>query len=494
MKRMKILSVLAICLVFACTGQEQQETDRKKGNELTSFIEKQRNARQEQEDEKKMIVPEGLDFTGAASKVTPGVVHILSVIEPEETDQQRYQVPEPFREFFGEEFFRQQPERRRRGAGSGVIISDDGYIVTNNHVIAEADEIEVTLHDNRSFTAEVIGADPATDLALLKIEETGLTFVAFGNSNEVEVGEWVLAVGNPFNLSSTVTAGIISAKARNIRILREQSAVESFLQTDAAVNPGNSGGALVNLNGKLIGVNTAIATPTGTYAGYAFAVPVNIVKKVVDDLLNYGTVQRGYLGVFIRDLNSDLAEDIGLDISTGVYVDSIISGSAAEESNLKKEDVIVAIDGEIINNTAQLQEMIATKRPGDQVEIVVNRKGRTREVTVTLKNREGTTGIVKKVETGMMDDLGINVRNLTSNEAQTLQIDGAVLVTEIQEGIVSEQTKMQKGFIITEVDRQRVKSVEEFRKILHEKEGGVMVGGVYPDMPGVYYYAFGLPD
>ncbi|MEL7063382.1 MAG: trypsin-like peptidase domain-containing protein, partial [Bacteroidota bacterium] len=297
---------------------------------------------------------EQLDFTEPAATVMPAVVHITSTQLRSKSNQQ---VPDIFKDFFGDNFGQGFEGRQRPsiGSGSGVIISDDGFIVTNNHVIDNADDIEVSLNDNRTYKAEVIGTDPSTDLALLKIEGEALPTLALANSDETKVGQWVLAIGNPFNLNSTVTAGIISAKGRNINILKDQAAIESFIQTDAAVNPGNSGGALVDLNGNLIGINTAIASPTGSYSGYSFAIPSNLMRKVVTDLMEYGTVQRGYLGVMIRSVDGNLAKDNDLTITEGVYIDSLIENSAAEKAGIKKGDVVVGVEGIRVKNAAELQ-------------------------------------------------------------------------------------------------------------------------------------------
>ncbi|MEO6168788.1 MAG: trypsin-like peptidase domain-containing protein, partial [Chitinophagales bacterium] len=299
-----------------------------------------------------------LDFRYAAKRTTSGVVHIKTSYAPRQVS--RNDQYNPFRELFGDQFGQQQPSE---SSGSGVIISDDGYIVTNNHVVDDGETIEVILADKQSYQAKVIGTDPSTDLALLKIDERNLPFITFGNSDSVEVGEWVLAVGNPFNLESTVTAGIVSAKGRNINLLRSRdtSAVESFIQTDAAVNPGNSGGALVNTNGELIGINSAIATPTGTFAGYSFAVPVNIVSKVVNDLMKFGMVQRGFLGVQIATLNADLAKAKGLDAKnlTGVYVDGVKAGGAGEAAGLKAGDIITKVNNAPVNTSPELQEQVS---------------------------------------------------------------------------------------------------------------------------------------
>ena len=307
-----------------------------------------------------------LNFTEISKKLMDAVVHISS-LQSVESGQGYQQLPDPFRDFFGEEFFRRYneqqrerqqgqprrgPQQHRRGSGSGVIINSDGYIVTNNHVIENSDEIQVTLHDNRSYSASVIGTDPTTDLALLKIDETNLISIPMVNSDAIEVGEWVLAIGNPFNLNSTVTAGIVSAKSRNINILSAEFAIEAFIQTDAAINPGNSGGALVNMQGGLVGINTAIASPTGSYSGYGFAVPSNLVNKVVGDLIEFGTVQRGYLGVTIRDITGDFAKQEGLDVTYGVFIDSILSGSAADKAGLQRGDVVTEIKGRQIGRAS----------------------------------------------------------------------------------------------------------------------------------------------
>ena len=342
-----------------------------------------------------------LDFTVAAEKVMPAVVHIKSTSTTPNNPRQEMTIPAPFRDFFGDEFFRGQGNPRmqpRVGSGSGVIIKETGYIVTNNHVIDQADDIEVSLYDNRSFKAELIGTDPSTDLALLKINADDLPFVPMTNSDDVKVGEWVLAIGNPFNLNSTVTAGIVSAKGRNINILRDQSAIESFIQTDAAVNPGNSGGALVDLNGDLIGINTAIASPTGSYSGYSFAIPSNLARKIIEDLLQYGTVQRGFLGVMIRNVDGNFAREKELEVTDGVYVDSLMEDGSAIDAGIRKGDVVTAVNGHQVKTSSELQVAIGTLRPGDQVNITVNRNGTQKIIPVTLKNRDGNTDIVKKRE------------------------------------------------------------------------------------------------
>ncbi len=447
------------------------------------------------------VVP--LDFTQTAEKVMDAVVHIRST---RTVAARQPSMRSPFGDMFPDDFFEEffgprgqvQPPngqadpRVRMGDGSGVIVSQDGYIVTNNHVVANAEDIEVTLHDNRSYKASVVGLDPTTDLAVIKIEEKDLRTLAFVNSDEVKVGEWVLAVGNPFNLNSTVTAGIVSAKGRAINILREQYAIESFIQTDAAINPGNSGGALVNLQGGLIGINTAIASPTGAYSGYGFAVPANIVRKVVEDIIEYGTVQRGYLGIMIRSLDAGLAKAEGLDISAGVYVDSLMANSAAAEAGIQPGDVIVEIDGNPITANPELLEMVARKRPGDQLNIVVNRDGKKKTFEVTLNNREGNTELVKRERSEILSSLGLEVETLSKEAAKELGVDGGVRVGRLLPGQIRRQTQMREGFIITKVDGRSVRSVEELTEILENKTGGVMLEGRYEDQPGTFYYAFGL--
>ena len=321
-------------------------------------------------------------FGDAAESTLNQVVHIRARILTEAPRN-------PFFDFFGDQFWQQhrnqQGQQLQEGAGSGVLVSDDGYIVTNNHVINNAQEIIVSLYNGREYNGKVVGTDPSTDLAVIKINERELPVAKIANSDEVRVGDWVLAVGNPFNLSSTVTAGIVSAKARNIHILNDNSAIESFIQTDAAVNPGNSGGALVNLKGELVGINTAIATPTGTFAGYAFSVPSNIVKKVMNDLIKYGEVQRGYLGVVIQDLTWQLAQDMGLDLSQGVVIGDIAKNGPADKAGLKPKDIIRKVNESNIQNTAQLLEIIAAHKPGDELKVEIQRSGNEKTVNVKLQ-------------------------------------------------------------------------------------------------------------
>lgn len=442
-----------------------------------------------------------LDFTVAAEKVMPAVVHIRSTQTATVSYSQRQQIPEEFREFFGP-FLRQgQPERRpQMGTGSGVIVSEDGYIVTNNHVVENASEILVTLNDNRSYDAKVIGTDPTTDIALVKIEESGLEHLPLVNSDDVKVGEWVLAVGNPFNLNSTVTAGIVSAKGRSIGILQEGNvrdsanvAIESFIQTDAAVNPGNSGGALTNLNGDLVGINTAIASPTGAYSGYAFAVPSNIVSRVVNDLIEYGAVQRGWLGVSISNITGEFAAENGLEVVNGAYVRDLPSLSSAKDAGIKKGDVITEIDGRKIYTTANLIGYIGSKRPGDKVSITVNRYGEEKQFEVVLKNREGNTEVLKKEEKPeIMLALGAELEDLDNQTLDKLGIQNGVRINKLNAGKIRRETNMREGFIITKIDGKKVKSKEEVVDILKNKKGGVLIEGIYADSDRTYYYGLGV--
>jgi Do/DeqQ family serine protease len=431
------------------------------------------------------------DFSFAAEKSTPAVVHIRSTMTATRNSSQQLNLPREFRDFFGDDFFFGPQQRSpQQSTGSGVIINADGYIVTNNHVIDEADEVEVTLYDKRSYKAEVVGTDPSTDLALLKIDQKDVPFLALGNSDDVKVGQWVLAVGNPFNLTSTVTAGIISAKGRNINILdRSNTPVESFIQTDAAVNPGNSGGALVNLNGDLIGINTAIASQTGSFAGYAFAVPVSIVRKVVDDLVKYGIVQRGLLGISIQEVDSKLAKEKNLKVNDGVYVGAFPESSAAREAGIKEGDVIVKIDNVKVGSVPQLQEQVAQHRPGDKVKVAVNRFGTEKIFDVVLKSNEGSTEISKNNRPEIAARFGADFEDLTAEEKAKLKVDGGVKVAYLYAGGKLRQTEMRQGFIITKVDDKPVKNLRELNAAIANKKGDVVLKGFYPGSDRMYLYA-----
>lgn len=449
------------------------------------------------------VIP--LDFHETAKNVLDGVVHIKSTHLRSQNDEmyQYRSLPDPFKDFFNDRlekrfFFPNNNVEKNRntpakvGSGSGVIISDDGYIVTNNHVIENADDIEITLHDNRTYKASIVGVDPSTDLALLRIKENNLPTVPLTDSDNVKIGQWVLAVGNPMGLNSTVTAGIISAKGRNINILKDKYAVENFIQTDAAINPGNSGGALVNLNGGLVGINTAIASPTGSFAGYGFAVPANIVEKVVEDLMQYGTVQRGVLGIMIKTVNSQLAKEKSLDLSKGVYVDSLFDNSAALSAGIKEGDVIVKVNDLPIETSQALQGIIAQHRPGEEVNVVVNRNGKEKSYTVKLNSREGDTKTLSKQQGEILKILGITVEDLDKETLKANDISQGVMVKKIFPGKIRKQTQMEDGFIITKLNSKRVKNIDSLLKMLKDESGGVMLEGIYDNLPGTYFYAFGL--
>ncbi len=330
---------------------------------------------------KKGTVAAPLDFKAAAKKAMPVVVHI-SATESSAAAKKRRQGRnnDPFGQFFGGDSF-----GPRGGSGSGVIFSRDGYIVTNNHVVEGADQVEVTLTDNRQYNATIVGTNPSSDMAVLKIEGDDFPTLQFADSDEAEIGEWVLAVGNPFDLTSTVTAGIISAKGRSIDLIQAEGRLESFIQTDAAVNPGNSGGALVDATGRLLGINTAIATQTGTFSGYSFAIPVNLMRKIVGDIIEYGSYQRAYLGINIKDMDSDLAEELGVNFTQGVVIDGLVDGGAAQFAGLLPNDVITKVDEIKIKNVPELQEVVGSAKVGDTIKVTVTRKGKTKVIPVRLK-------------------------------------------------------------------------------------------------------------
>jgi serine protease Do len=414
------------------------------------------------------------DFHVAAESAMPAVVHIIA------KQTRTAYINDPFYEFFGWAP-RQGSSRQSVSSGSGVILSSDGYIVTNNHVIKSADELTVTLYDNRTYNAKVIGTDPSTDLGLIKIEGQSFPAIQLANSDDVAVGEWVLAVGNPFNLASTATAGIISAIGRDLEIIKDQMAIESFIQTDAAVNPGNSGGALVNLNGNLIGVNTAIASPTGAYAGYAFAVPANIVKKVVSDLKEYGSVQRGFLGVsYIRSVDGELARERGIDITEGVLIEKLIEEGGAYQAGIREGDIIVSINSIRIKNDAKLRELIARNRPGDQVSVKVYRDGRYRSFDVILTNASGETVIKAATRNELLSDLGVEYRDLTSKELRALQTDGGVLISRLHAGKLRQQTEIKENFIVIQVNDRDINTADELTQILENESGQLKLTGFYP--------------
>ncbi len=429
------------------------------------------------------------DFVQAAEASVNSVVHIKTKLQ-EKYDQLNY---DPFHQFF----YGQPQQRIQQGSGSGVIIDKNGFIVTNNHVVAGANEIEVILNDKRTYTAELIGTDPQTDLALLKIKEKDLPFMPYGNSDNVKVGEWCLAVGNPFSLNSTVTAGIISAKGRNINILENNPAhgmfpVESFIQTDAAVNPGNSGGALVNTTGELIGINSAIASQNGAYIGYSFAIPVNIVKKVVADLAELGVVQRAFIGVSIRDIDAKFAEEKGLKNLSGVYVSGLSENGSAEQAGIQLGDVITKIEEIDVKNVSELQEQVSKYRPGDKIKVSLVRDRKEMILPMVLKNKEGNVGIVMKEKPAdkPVFTLGAAFEQLSKEEMTKLKITNGIRVSKLQNGKLA-AAGIREGLIITSIDKKKVNTIEDIENTLKNKQGGILIEGVYPNGTRAYY-GFGL--
>lgn len=405
--------------------------------------------------------PREMNFLQASGSVTPGVVHIRAIYGPGNFSLN------PLEHFY---------DAPTRSSGSGVILTDDGYVVTNNHVVEDAGNIEVVMNNNQRFYAKVIGTDPSTDLALLKIRARGLPFVRFGDSDRMQPGEWVLAVGNPFELTSTVTAGIVSAKARNLRILRDRNnlQVESFIQTDAAVNPGNSGGALVNLQGELIGINTAIATATGSYSGYSFAIPSNLVRKVVDDLLEYGQVQRGLLGVSIVDVDANVADELGLSVNQGVLVSGVNSSSAAEAHGIETGDVLIAINDLAVNSVSELQERVARHRPGEHVQVTFLRNGNTLRKEVTLRNYDGNEKLIERESNVDMD--GLEVEDVSYKRLAQLKLEGGVRVKLVSKGKWLD-AGVPSGFILGFIDKVPVDDVKDLKRVLEYKSGAMLVEG-----------------
>ncbi len=428
-------------------------------------------------------VPKGLNFLYASKKVSPAVVHIkTTTIKRRANYGEDAEIEDMIRQFHGGGM----PSYPRQSSGSGVILTDDGYIITNYHVISEAGQVEVILNDKRSYIAQLIGKDPSTDLALLKIEAKNLAFVPYGNSENLQIGEWVLAIGNPFDLTSTVTAGIVSAKGRNINLLKDQYAIESFIQTDAAVNPGNSGGALVNLKGELIGINTAIATQTGYYAGYSFAVPINIVKKVTQDLMQHGEIQRAILGVSIREIDATLAQELDLQDLDGVYISGVIKNSAASDAGIKVGDVIKKIEGVAINSAAELQTRIAMHRPGDKVSITFARKKALKKTNVILKNQQGEIKLLGQAPSQEDTVLGAKFREADYLEKQKLGIEYGVKIVWLGNGKLKKYG-VKEGFIITHINNQHIKNPKELIKIANQHHSPITLDGVYPNGRRDYY-------
>ncbi len=423
------------------------------------------------------------DLTFAAENSIHSVVHI-KVTQKGNV----YSSNNPFDWIFGDGAPRYHQQPIRQGSGSGVIISSDGYIVTNNHVIEDSDEIEVVLNDKREFKAKLIGTDGSTDIALIKIDVNDLTPLKFSNSEDLKLGEWVLAVGNPFNLTSTVTAGIVSAKGRDIGINQDQMRIESFIQTDAAVNPGNSGGALVNTHGDLVGINTAIASQTGSYSGYSFAIPSSIVQKVVSDLKEFGDVQRALLNVKIGTVNAEVAKEYNLDKIEGVFISEVQSGGAADLAGIRDNDVILSIDGVNVNSSAELQEQISKHRPGDKITVEVKRHNKRQPFNVTLRNKNGDTEIVKGDASGSI--FGAKFVGISDRDREELGINYGVKIAELGDGKFK-AAGIKKGFIITQVNKNAVSEINELKRIITNSRGGILVEGIYPNGE-VAYYVFGI--
>jgi len=446
-----------------------------------------------------------VDFTQAAAAAIPTVVHIKTLTNAKTVNNNLPQQQNPFSDLFGDDLFNQlfgQGQRQRmlpeKASGSGVIISDDGYIVTNNHVVAGSDKVTVTMSNRKTYTAKVIAADPSYDLAVIKIDANNLPFMLYGNSSDTKIGQWVLAIGYPLYLDATVTAGIISAKSRWLGLNHDKSggqqlAVESFLQTDAAVNPGNSGGALINTSGQMIGINAAIASPTGYYSGYSYAIPVDIVKKVVNDLIKYGSVQRGFLGAAFLDAGrltdqqkkqANVPENVD-----GVYITDVVANGAAKEAGIKPGDVIEKINGVTINSGSELQEQLSNFRPGDKVDVTVSRDGSEKTMKVTLKNNAGTYSIVKAAP--MVDKLGAELETLDPQKAKQLGLPGGVVVKKINDGVLNDQTRMRDGFIITKVNGKDVKSLDDLKKEIGNQTD-ITISGYYPGYNEPFEYPLSM--
>lgn len=431
------------------------------------------------------------NFINASESSVNSVVHVTTKVV--KTTFQR----DPFQEFFyGPGAGGQERQQFGESSGSGVIVTGDGYIVTNNHVIEDASEIEVILNDNSKYKAKIIGADPSTDIAVIKIEAEGLQPLPLGNSDDLRIGEWVLAVGNPFNLTSTVTAGIVSAKARSINLLSDRNRqdffpIESFIQTDAAVNPGNSGGALVNTNGELVGINTAIASRTGSYSGYSFAVPVNLVQKVMVDLMDYGVVQRGYLGVQISDITQELKEEKKLKDLRGVYVAGLTENGSASKGGLKAGDVILKIGAKDVNSVASLQEEVGRRRPGDKVSVTIrNAQGYEEVKEIVLRNKDGDTKLVSKTEIDKNVALGATFKELTSKEKKELNITSGVKIATLNAGKLK-SIGLQEGMIITKMNNEAITTVEQLTSKLNSAKNGVLLE-IMTESGRKDYVGFGL--
>lgn len=450
----------------------------------------------------KFNAPVNIDFTQAANTAVQAVVHIKTKIPAQKVSND---LPRRQRGIFDDwfdQFFDFGPNiiPEQKASGSGVLISDDGYIVTNNHVISDqkggvADEINITLHNKKSYKARLIGKDPSSDLAVLKIDGTGFPFLVYGNSDEVKLGQWVLAIGYPLTLETTVTAGIVSAKGRSIGINSRQSQtpVESFIQTDAAVNMGNSGGALVTTDGKLVGINSAILAPSGTYAGYSFAIPVNIAKKLINDIIEFGDVQRGFLGIqYANGLSEEQMKQLGIKDGEGVYVSAVLPDGGAVKAGIKKGDIITKVNNTLVSSGLEMSAQLAGFRPNDKVPVSYKRNGKEYNTMVTLKAKvENFASITPQ---NIQDKLGADLVTLDARKAEQYDVDGGVIVKKIREGSQLSRTRMDDGFVITSVNGRTIKNIEELSRVLDGLIGTVRLEGFYPGSDGTYTYPLNLDN
>ena len=488
MRKVSMMLMLAGLLMAASCGNQTPNTDENATpNEQQQPVSQIEQVQQAPVQRVAFVPTESTpDFVNAAERSVDAVVHIMTKVVRQSNT---------YEDFFGAllgQIYGYPGQTRNNtmvAYGSGVVLTPDGYIVTNNHVVEGADEVEVTFNNKVKKTATIIGTDPTTDLALIKVDASDLEYLTFGDSDNVRIGEWVLAVGNPFNLTSTVTAGIVSAKARNLSILGEGTEVESFIQTDAAVNPGNSGGALVNTKGELVGINAAIASHTGSYEGYSFAIPSNIVRKVVDDLLLYGETQRGYLGIRYAELTEELAEKEGLENIEGVYVAEVTEGGAAKLAGLRNGDVITAINGKKVNTGTQMIESIRQYRPGDKLDVEVNRGGHHQHYELTLLNEAGNVDVVKKGDSFYNSEFGLMLQPISQNDMSRLGIKNGLKIVEIRQGRFM-NSGVPVDFVITKVNGYDVNSKTELDNALKSKRSRrTTIEGVYPNgMMGTFYY------
>lgn len=482
-----MLMLVGLLMATSCGNQTQKTNEENNSTEQQEPVSQVEQVQEARVQRTAFLPAESTpDFVDAAERSVDAVVHIMTKVVRQSNT---------YEDFFGAllgQIYGYPGQTRNNtmvAYGSGVVLTPDGYIVTNNHVVEGADEVEVTFNNKVKKTASIIGTDPTTDLALIKVDATDLEYLTFGDSDNVRIGEWVLAVGNPFNLTSTVTAGIVSAKARNLSILGEGTSVESFIQTDAAVNPGNSGGALVNTKGELVGINAAIASHTGSYEGYSFAIPSNIVRKVVDDLLLYGTAQRGYLGVQIAELTQELADKEGLENIEGVYVADVTEGGAAKLAGMKSGDVITAINGKKVNSTTQLKESVGQYRPGDKIDVEVNRNGHHHHHELTLLNEAGNIDVVKKGDSFYNSEFGLMLQPINQNDMSRLNISSGLKIVEIRQGRFK-NSGIPVDFVITKVNGIAVNDKTDLENAQKNRRSRrTTIEGVYPNgMNATFYY------